>query len=289
MMDQKPEAKSLSLADYESIIAKYPLFYLLNHKDIRELAHVAKEIKVNAGTVITKEGDIVDSVYLIVSGKAKVTREVKLVDKPTTVDIATLKKGDAIGLAGTGYFSRLGIRTADVTAIEPMVLLSFDVRDFQNFLQRPGVAYPALKNAGDQILLMNFIQQSHLFKDLPIDKIQALARIIKKINVKAGSTIYKEGTFANEFYFIAAGSVVLITQREKETIARLYESYTVLGMEEYTERAKHPATARAETDCDLFVLTRRQIEHVETLPAPSPETFLTSLWNRFKAFLTEER
>lgn len=93
-----------------------------------------------AGELIVKEGEPVDSVFLIVSGDADV-RHVTLTDNGTRTNIesiATLKPGDAIGLAETGFYSISGRRTATVVANTDMVLFQLSVAAFRGF----ALAYP---------------------------------------------------------------------------------------------------------------------------------------------------
>lgn len=267
----------LTVPNRETIIAKYPLFCLLNQKDIHELALVAKEEQVDAGTVLTREGDIVDKVYLIVSGTAKVMQDIHEKGKSISKEIATLKNGDAIGLASTGFFSREGIRTATVIAVKPMVLLSFDLRDFQIFLQRPGVAYPAIKNTGDKIILMNFIQQSNIFKDFSIKKTQQLAKSVKKMALKADKVLYKEGEMADAIYFIISGSISTLSNNGDGKLAKLYEPYSIIGEDEFIQKTPRQSIARAESDCELFVLERRQIVDVEIAPIEKEDIFSSVL------------
>lgn len=261
-MNNQPDVLSkqtLSFADREILIAKYPLFALLDRKDIKELALIAHEVRLDQGAVITKEGDIVDSVYLIVSGTATVTRSITSAEKTITMDLATLTKGDAIGLTGTGFFARRGIRTATVLAASPMVLLAFDVIDFQRFLQRPGIASPVLKNTGDKILLMNFIQKSNLFKDFSVARIQWFARNVEKISLSAGATLFKEGDPSNEFYFIVTGCISVTTDKDKGKIVCLYESNSVIGADTFIAHTKRHSLAKAEVNSELFVISQNQI------------------------------
>lgn len=251
--------QTLSFTDREIFISKYPLFGLLSRRDVRELALIAREVRLPEGAIITKEGDIVDSVYLIVSGSAKVSREVSSPTKTETMELATLKKGDAIGLSGTGFFARRGIRTATVIAAQPIVLLAFDVIDFQRFLQRPGIATPALKNTGDKILLMNFIQQSNLFKDFSVERIQWLAKHVKKINIPAGATLFKEGEKSDEFYFIVTGCMSVMLEKDKGKIVSLYESNSVIGIDSFVTGKPRDALAKAEVNSELFVISRKEI------------------------------
>lgn len=280
---ETPPNHALTVNDKESLIAHYPLFYLLTNRDIRELAKIAKEVTVTPGTVITREGDLVDSVYLILSGKANVTRMATSNEGTGNIDLATLSKGDAIGLAGTGFFAKSGVRTATVTATDNMVLLRFNLHEFQLFLQRPGVAHSALKNTGDEIILMNFIQQSGLFSAMTTDKIQWLAKNIQKNSLRAGTIIFRENDNADEFYFIVSGSVSITTSTEKETTTRLFDAYQIFGEDSYLANTARRAIARAETDCELFVLDRQKILEADTVKKTllnHVSDFITGIINR---------
>lgn len=274
----KNQAKpALSFHARETFISQYTLFALLEKKDIRELTLIAQEVRLDTGAIITKEGDIVDSVYLIVSGAAKVTRAIVSAENTETMDLSILKKGEAIGLTGTGFFSRRGVRTATVTAMEPMILLAFNVADFQRFLQKRGIATSNLKNVGDKILLMNFIQQSKLFKDFSVDRIQWLAKNVNKISVPSSTILFKEGDAANEFYFIVTGCISLASDNVNGRIVRLYESNSVIGVDTFAAGTRQNSLAKAEINSELFVINRGQIEEAKAWQ-PS---FFRDLYSRF--------
>jgi CRP/FNR family transcriptional regulator, cyclic AMP receptor protein len=248
--------------NYKSLIASYPLFSLLSHEDVIELTQIAKEKILDPDVTITNQGDIVDSVYLIVSGTAEVTRTITNIEKQKVMHIATLAKGDAIGLADTGFFSHKGIRTATVITSSPSILLEFKLIDFQKFLQRPGMTYPGLKNAGDKILLMSFIRNSTLFNHYSSDQIHHLANRLRKIVVNADSVIFSEGDEISKYYYIVEGNVS-VTSSENRAKKNIYESHSLLAENDYINGEKHKSTACSLTKCELFVFDRDNIRTIE--------------------------
>lgn len=250
--------KSVSCKDYASLIAAYPLFCLLSPKDIDQLASIGKEISINPGTIITREGDITDSVYLIISGTAEVKKTLLTVEQTVEMHIATLRENDAIGLGEEGFFSQSGIRTARVVALSPMVLLEFDLMSFNQFLNLPGIPYPALKSVGEKILLMNFIQKTKLFLEIKKESIEQLARKTKKVFFKAGEFLFKEGDNADTCYFILSGQIIIITQ-DQQIIATLGPS-DIVGEGAFLDKGKRNASAQIKIDAELFELDHHDIE-----------------------------
>jgi len=114
------------------LVKKQPLFSQLTDVEAEELATLFTEVKVSIGEKIVKEGDSVDSFYLIADGKADV--RVNLVDNHReTKSVATLNAGEAIGLNETGFYSISGKRTATVIALTEMKLYRLGIAAFHGF------------------------------------------------------------------------------------------------------------------------------------------------------------
>jgi CRP-like cAMP-binding protein len=123
------------------LIKKQKVFAQLNSEEIEMLATLFLEKHLKSGTTIVTEGEPVDSIYLIVTGKADV-RHVSMKDHvPQVQHLATLDEGAAIGLSETGFYSLSGVRTATVVADSDMVLLRLSVPALNGF----ALAYPHVK------------------------------------------------------------------------------------------------------------------------------------------------
>lgn len=144
------EAEILALKT--QLVKKQPVFSQLTDKEAEELASLFAEKKAAPEEMIVKEGDPVDSIYLIYSGTADV-RTVTIKDgKPVYTSVAILSSGDAIGLNETGFYSISGKRTASVVAITDMLMYRLSVAAFHGFsLAHSHVSEVMHKNAASMI------------------------------------------------------------------------------------------------------------------------------------------
>jgi CRP-like cAMP-binding protein len=106
------------------------MFRALSRRDLALVARLAEDYHVAAGHMLVREGRRESQFYLIVDGKARVTRGRRRV--------ATLGPGD--------YFGELalldpGPRNATVTAETDMEVLELGAREFGGLLEEvPGIA-----------------------------------------------------------------------------------------------------------------------------------------------------
>jgi CRP-like cAMP-binding protein len=104
---------------YRDKIADIPMFSGLTDREVRSLAQRAEQVSVAKGTELVTEGASGVEFFVLLSGKAKVTRKGRTV--------STLKSGDSFGelalLAGTP-------RRATVTTTEDSEVMVLLRRDF---------------------------------------------------------------------------------------------------------------------------------------------------------------
>jgi hypothetical protein len=108
-----PEAQELRL------LASVPIFAPLPGASLEHITGRLVPLRVDAGTVIVREGDAGDRFYVVVEGEVEVTAD----GKP----VSTLGAG--------GYFGEIALvrdvpRTATVTARGPVVLYALEREDF---------------------------------------------------------------------------------------------------------------------------------------------------------------
>ena len=125
--------QTIALETKKDYVMKQACFSELTDPEKDELAGLFIEKHYAAGQTIVTEGDLVESVYLIVSGTADV-RHVTIENGATKItSVATLGPNQAIGLNETGFYSLSGRRTATVVASTDMVLLRLSVAAFNGF------------------------------------------------------------------------------------------------------------------------------------------------------------
>lgn len=132
----------------KSYIKKQHCFLQLSEKEIEELSSLLVAKQFATGETIVTEGDLVDNVFLIVSGEADVRVAVIKDHVLSYNSVATMKPGAAIGLNETGFYSLSGKRTATVVANTDMVVLQLSVARFHGFsLANPHVNEVMRKSA----------------------------------------------------------------------------------------------------------------------------------------------
>lgn len=122
-------------------LAEVPLFSACSRKDLQKIAKASNEIEVEAGRVLTDQGDAGREAFVIIEGEATVKRGAG--------KIATLGPGDAIG-----ELSLLdhGPRTATVEASTPMTLLVLSAREFSGVVDEvPGLAHKLMASLASRI------------------------------------------------------------------------------------------------------------------------------------------
>jgi CRP-like cAMP-binding protein len=119
---------------YLDHLAAVPLFAACSRKELQRIAKASDQSELEAGRVLTRQGETGREAFVIVEGEAKVERNGK--------KIATLGPGSCIG-----ELSLLdkGPRTATVTALTPLTVLVLGPREFSGVLEEvPGLSHKLL-------------------------------------------------------------------------------------------------------------------------------------------------
>ena len=101
-----------------SRLEAFPILSGLGADDLDAIASVASEIEVEAGRVLTAEGDFGHALFAIEQGKAEVSRDGEV--------LRALGPGDVFGEVAVLTSGR---RTADVVSATPMSLIAIFKRD----------------------------------------------------------------------------------------------------------------------------------------------------------------
>lgn len=96
----------------------FPILSGLGPEDLDAIASVASELEVEAGRVLTAEGDFGHALFAIEEGSAEVARDGEV--------LRSLGPGDVFGEVAVLTSGR---RTADVVATTPMSLIAIFKRD----------------------------------------------------------------------------------------------------------------------------------------------------------------
>lgn len=258
------EQCSISISKRQELIKDFPCFKTLTPKQSKELASLFHEVRFSPKEKIVSENDLIDSIYIIVTGMAEVTREVKMKRKKTKqAPVALLSAGEGIGLNDTGFYSTTGKRTATVVAVTEMFLLRLDLKDLYGFLKRNNLEL-SMYAASQQMMRMRFIKQSLPFSKLSHERLQWLADRVEELFIKAGTTIFSQGDEGDKCYLIRSGRVEILTKDEqgKERRLALLKPPVLFGEATLITHTPRNATAQAVDDCELLVLSHEYLSEL---------------------------
>jgi putative peptide zinc metalloprotease protein len=286
MLDDEANG-SIRLAERESLIRVIPCFGMLTAEEGAELATLMTEEIYQAGETIVVEDELVDRVFIIVSGHAEASHQVilkkKLKNKKiTNTPLAILTDGDAIGLNDTGFFSTTGKRTATVTALTRAVTLSLDIKKLHAFLEK----YPHIQQdmhvALSHMMRVNLIKQSLPFVKLSHERIQWLAEQVEEMSLKAGDVIFKQGDAGDKCYLIRSGKVEIVRTEEDGSERRLAVLKPAALFGEATMIAREPrnAMARVLEDSELYTLRHKHLSELMETESNVAKMFMTLMVDR---------
>lgn len=271
---------SVSMEAKLSHIKAFPCFKQFDAGQYDELHALMKEITYQQNEIIVKEHDLIDAVYIILTGQAEVTREVKKRKRTKQLPIATLHEGEAIGLNDTGFYSTTGKRTATVTALSDMLLLRLDIKDLYAFLKKHHLEF-CMYTAAEQMLRMQLIKQCLPFNKLSHARLQWLTDRIEEIKLPANTIIFKEGDKGDKCYLIRSGKIeVTINEEGVERQLAILTSPALFGEATFITHAPRNATARVVEEAELLTLDHAYLTELIASENEVANTVMTLMLDR---------
>lgn len=115
-----------------SVISSSPLFEMLSPAELARLAELARVRRFSAGEVVFEEGDLGDSLFVIVSGQVEVVRRQPSGDVHPLITLSAPEFFGEMGLIDKDY------RSATVRAKTDADLLQLTAQDLRAFRQSHG-------------------------------------------------------------------------------------------------------------------------------------------------------
>ncbi len=139
-------------------------------------------------------------------------------------------------------------------------------KDFPNYTRNswgPKAAYELLEKDGRrwfEVVTPDVLEESPLFEGADPLLLSAVIRALQSCTVESGETIIQQGETANEMFFICRGEVEVIDNTGKTLkILKDGDFFGEVGILMATSRT---ASVRANTLCDLFVLTKTDFSRI---------------------------
>lgn len=287
---------SVSLSQRQALIHNFACFSALTPMQCQLLAERFREVRYSAGEVIVVENDLIDAVYLLVSGEAEVTRETSFKNKKTIIPVSILHANESIGLNDTGFFSATGKRTATVTAITETLLLALDLKELHAFLAEQKLE-SALYQAAEQMLRVRLIKQSLPFGKLSHERLLWLSERVEEISVAAGETIFQQGAKGDRCYLVRSGKIEIVAvgaaaiitpEQPKEHQLAVLKPPTLFGEATLITQTTRNATARAVEDSKLLVLSYDHLTELLEKEGNVADMFMTLMVDRSRPSRNEK-
>ena len=156
-------------------LARVPLFERLSGGELEKLAKLTSRKQFPSHTAVFFQDDPSDSLYVVLSGSAKVFRTSE--DGRDRI-MTTLRVGDAFGELAMIEGQP---RSATVETLEPTELLSLSRKDFARFAgEHPDFLYKLLQSMCERVRKINEDVLDLSFKDVPYRVLRLLSQLLTR-------------------------------------------------------------------------------------------------------------
>lgn len=267
-MRRAPLVRSLDdiSAIMEFLYAAWPRTRVLGGECTRRLARMAALRTFGAGQVVLREGDVGSTFYIVVSGEASVVCKGQ--------HLTTLKVGDCYG--EDALIAPVARSATVVPSSEFLEVLELRKADYDELLR----TYQDGELRRAFFLLRNAV----LFKTWAPRRVQRICQLAKRVEVKAGTIIVKQGDTADAVFFVLDGECAVVQDIEVKGINRWPTSINsweergrcshelvpltsirrgeCFGEQALLTQGAREATVSAITDCTLLALDKGDFEKV---------------------------
>ena len=189
------------------VLSKAPLFEALDEEGAAALRSSITEVRLGRGQTLFSEGDEGDRLYVMLSGKVKLTR--KSADGRENL-LAVLGPGEMLG--ELSLFDP-GPRTASAVAVTDAVLAGLGHDDLRPFIMRqPEVAVHLLKALATRLRRTNDVVADLVFTDVPGRVAKALLDLAERFGKQSedGLHVHHDLTQEELAQFVGASRETVI-------------------------------------------------------------------------------
>lgn len=249
----------------------------LSPEAFRALRDEFEAVTYRFGETIVREGDVADSVFLIVSGRARAVRrgeggremslgkigpgellgELGFVSSPST----RLSLADERGGGGGAPEVEGTRRTATVRASEEVRALRLERARLDALLERFPQIRTVLELQARRRTIQNLLRRWSPLGQLPVPVLRGLVEKLERRDARAGARIIAEGDPAGPMFLVERGRLRVSTTRNGETLDLAFlRDGEYFGELSLLTGAPRAATVEALTDCRLFSLSPAAFE-----------------------------
>lgn len=243
---------------HRNLLANTEPFVRLPPEALTKLSDCCQIESFPEDTVVIREGDPGDRLFIIMEGQA----EVVVTGQRGTVPIATLSEGELFG--EMALLTPGETRNATVRAITPIQAITISASLFHQLLAE----HPALKTA-----LAASVELLHIFRFLKLTaspfatldskRLQELAARLESLTVAPGEDVVKQGEMGDVAYLVRSGKLEAVQESEdKEKRLGTLRSGTLFGETALLTDTPRNATVRAVETSELLLLRRADLLEV---------------------------
>lgn len=243
------EDGKLGLALHQELSLALPGF---NEAALTQTVNQPTVLTYQSEEVIVQQGDPANKFYILLEGEVNIMQE--FADQPPRL-INHLKRGDYFGEVGLlqGGKRTATVRVAKDSEVKVMVV---EEEMFQNFLSSSDLTNSDVVRRVHQRLFSSYLSKA--LPNIETYQIRAIASQAKVIRYGANSTIVQQGTPADRFYLILAGTAEVLVSDGNNSTSYQIKTGDYFGDTQLIDGKEYPFTVRvgAKTDADVMVLDR---------------------------------
>lgn len=239
------------------------LFSELSQEEFLDVVERINHIEFPAGSLIIREGELGDSIFIIASGEVSIFRNDK---RGNEMWITNLEEGSFFGEFGFFAESR---RHASVRAVTDTILLELTTKDIAMIVEKHPRVTKIMFEFYKRRVLDNLVAISPMFSVLNREERLELVDSFVPRSFKQGSVIMKEGHPGDDMYFIQKGQIKASVMRDgKDILIATLAAGDFFGEYATITGKNRIATIETLTDVNLARLHR---ETVKKIVAVHPE------------------
>jgi len=236
-----------------------PLFSDLAPGEFDRVFELLSSQVVEPDTVIVKEGDPGDSLYIIARGQVRIAKK----DDGGERELAVLGPSDFFG--EMGYFH--GTRNASVIAVKRCLLLEMTKKDLDQVVAEfPRVKEVLLKFYRERVLDI-LLAESPLFMKLSASERRHFGEKFKHRELEPGQIIVNEGDPGDSMFLLKSGEVIVQgehpVKKEKVVLAEL-KGGDFFGEVSLIKNKPRTATVIAKSEAEILELSRLDFEKISS-------------------------
>ncbi len=234
-----------------------PLFSDLTSDELAYLSEIVNVLQLQAGSVIFKEGDPGDSIFIITHGEVKILSKNA---KGEEIELAELKDGEFFG--EFAYFSNSRRQASAVTGVETEVLEL--TRDILNDVstKHPRVNEVLLKFYKQRVA-DKLMATSQLFRDFEAKDRREILQKLSFQTFEPGTLIIQEECPGDYLYLIKSGKADVTTWRgDQEMLLATIGEGEFFGEISLVTGAPRTASVRARTAVEAMRLSKADLDEI---------------------------